>query len=88
MTEAFGNLHPSLRRAWHPVCREDELGDGPLGVQLLGEWFVLYRAGDAVRALPDRCPHRYAPLSAGRVVGDELQCAYQGFRFRGDGRCT
>jgi phenylpropionate dioxygenase-like ring-hydroxylating dioxygenase large terminal subunit len=38
--------------------------------------------------MQDRCPHRHVPLSAGSLIGDEIQCAYHGYRFGFDGRCT
>jgi vanillate O-demethylase monooxygenase subunit len=41
-----------------------------------------------VLAFEDRCPHRLAPLSAGNLCGNELQCAYHGWRFDSEGRCT
>ena len=83
------NTHPALRRAWHPVARVEELTDAPLAVELLGERWVLARLGDGIRAFVDECPHRRAPLSAGRVRDDgTLQCAYHGWRFGSDGGCT
>ena len=36
----------------------------------------------------DECPHRGAPLSLGRHEGDELVCAYHGWRFGPDGAAT
>jgi vanillate O-demethylase monooxygenase subunit len=50
---------------------------------------VLYRTevGDAV-ALADRCPHRNLPLSAGRLVGDVVQCGYHGLEFDPSGACV
>ena len=45
------------------------------------------RSGEAV-ALADRCPHRFAPLSFGRVVGDQIQCGYHGLCFDRDGACV
>lgn len=45
-------------------------------------------ADAAVAAVLDRCPHRNVPLSAGRVVDGELECAYHGWRFGADGACT
>lgn len=89
----FGNDHVSLRRAWHPVARLADVGTAPVAVELLGERLVLVRLGDDLTVLPDRCPHRLAPLSAGVVVtndagGEELRCAYHGYRFAADGRCT
>ncbi|GBG89787.1 hypothetical protein CBR_g49638 [Chara braunii] len=44
--------------------------------------------GGTWRAFLDRCPHRLAPLSEGRI--DEqgrLQCSYHGWSFSGDGTC-
>jgi phenylpropionate dioxygenase-like ring-hydroxylating dioxygenase large terminal subunit len=80
-------------RAWFAVCTIDELRDEPLGVQVLGEHWVLVRMDGAIRAFPDRCPHRLAPLSIGTVLsttqgGVELQCRYHGWRYGADGRCV
>jgi len=41
-----------------------------------------------VAALEDRCPHRQAPLSIGKLKGDTVECGYHGFCFATDGRCT
>lgn len=84
----FDNLHPALRKCWHPVARVEELeGDGPLAVRLLGEPWCVARIGGELVAFKDVCPHRLAPLSAGTVEGDSLRCAYHGFRFGTDGTC-
>ena len=42
----------------------------------------------AVVAAPDRCPHREAPLSLGRLLDGDLECAYHGWRFGRGGRCV
>jgi phenylpropionate dioxygenase-like ring-hydroxylating dioxygenase large terminal subunit len=80
----------ALRRAWHCVAHTDEVDTTPVQVWLLGEPWVLVRLGPgkALRAFVDRCPHRSAPLSIGTVVGDELQCAYHGWRYAESGACT
>jgi vanillate O-demethylase monooxygenase subunit len=50
---------------------------------------VLFRdAAGAPRALLDRCPHRFAPLSAGRVASGIVRCGYHGLAFDGTGRCV
>jgi len=82
------NVDPALRHCWHPVARSAEVTDQPSRVLLLGEPWVLFRAGDRLRAFPDRCPHRRAPLSLGRCEGDTLRCGYHGWRFDGDGTCV
>jgi vanillate O-demethylase monooxygenase subunit len=40
-----------------------------------------------VVALDDRCCHRAAPLSMGRVEGDDIRCMYHGMKFSADGKC-
>lgn len=78
-----------LRNAWYVAGSTAEIGRKPLRRVLLGEPVVLYRKEDGVPvALADRCPHRFAPLSRGRLVGDDLQCGYHGLRFDGAGACT
>jgi vanillate O-demethylase monooxygenase subunit len=50
---------------------------------------VLYRKSDGGPiALEDRCCHRHAPLSHGRLRGDLLECAYHGLRFDPTGACV
>lgn len=81
------NTHPALRRSWLPAARSAEVTADPSRVWLLGDPYVAVRAGSEVVVLPDRCPHRFAPLSAGTLTGTELVCAYHGWRFGPDGRC-
>jgi phenylpropionate dioxygenase-like ring-hydroxylating dioxygenase large terminal subunit len=74
---------------FHPVALADDLGAEPLAVQLLGQDVVLWRdSRGGVHAADDRCPHRGAALSLGRVQGDTLECAYHGWSFNGRGQCV
>jgi vanillate O-demethylase monooxygenase subunit len=82
------NVTPALGRGWHAVARVEEVAPGPVQVWLLGEPWAVARVDGELRAFRDRCPHRRAPLTAGRLVGRELECGYHGWRFRGDGRVT
>jgi phenylpropionate dioxygenase-like ring-hydroxylating dioxygenase large terminal subunit len=84
---SISNTSKELSRWWHPVARSDELGDEPIRVSLLGVSWAVARTPDGLLALVDRCPHRRAPLSAGRMVDDELACPYHGWRFGADGGC-
>ncbi len=85
----FRNTDPSLRRCWLPVALEADVPEAsPLGVRLLGERWLVARLGGELVAMRDRCPHRLVPLSAGRIVDDELECAYHGYRFDSTGRTT
>ena len=82
------NTTPWLDGAWHVVATAEELGDRPLRVELLGRPWVLLRADHRIAAFPDRCPHRLAPLSAGRCVDGVLECGYHGWRFNTSGTCV
>jgi vanillate O-demethylase monooxygenase subunit len=82
------NVSPALARGWHAVARVAELGERPTQVWLLGEPWAIVRLDGTLHAYRDRCPHRFAPLSAGRVVDDEVMCGYHGWRFAGDGHAT
>ncbi len=41
-----------------------------------------------VVALADRCCHRAAPLSKGRLEGDRIRCMYHGLLFDTTGKCV
>jgi phenylpropionate dioxygenase-like ring-hydroxylating dioxygenase large terminal subunit len=87
-TSAFSD-RPALRGFWYAVTRSADLVREPAAVVLLGEQYVIWRSADgAVVAAPDRCPHREAPLSAGRLVDGELECCYHGWRYGLGGRCV
>lgn len=77
------------KNCWWIAARSEEIARKPLGRWLLDQPVVLYRKEDGqVVALEDRCAHRWAPLSAGRVIGDSLVCGYHGFRYNAEGRCV
>lgn len=77
------------RNQWWVAALASEVSRIPLDRTILGERVVMYRteAGAPV-ALFGLCPHRHFPLVKGRLVGDELQCGYHGFKFNCEGRCT
>ena len=77
------------RRHWHPVALADAVAAQPAAARLLGEDLVLWRDEQGtVHSWPDRCPHRGAKLSLGRVDGGRLECPYHGWQFEGSGRCV
>lgn len=73
---------------WHPLSRDEDLGETPLAATLLGQSLVLWRdaAGQPV-LMRDQCPHRGARLSLGRVQHGQIECPYHGWRFEADGAC-
>ena len=76
---------PGLRH-WHPLLPSRQLGRKPLRRQLCGEPMVLFRTTNGqAAALAEGCPHRRMSLAAGQVKGEQLVCAYHGWRFDQDG---
>ena len=56
---------------------------------LCGEPVLLGREiSGKIFALRDICPHRAAPLSAGRIREGTVECPYHGWRFKPDGVCA
>jgi phenylpropionate dioxygenase-like ring-hydroxylating dioxygenase large terminal subunit len=77
---------PGLRH-WHPLLASKALGRKPVARTLAGVRIVLFRTASGVAAaVAETCPHRRMSLAAGRVRGEELVCAYHGWRFDPEGR--
>ena len=74
---------------WYAAVWADEIGHQPFARTICDQPILIYRQenGDAV-AIGNRCPHRFAPLNLGRLVGDEIECPYHGLRFSPQGKCT
>lgn len=80
---------PALPNRWYGVFPTARLGRRPAAIRRFGLPLVLYRRADGQAvAMLDRCPHRGAALSRGRVRGDEIECPYHAFRFDPAGHCT
>jgi phenylpropionate dioxygenase-like ring-hydroxylating dioxygenase large terminal subunit len=82
------NSHTDNAVYWYPVLHSRKLRGRPVRVVLNGEALVLFRTPIGVSCLRDLCPHRFAPLSMGKIVGDHIECPYHGWRFDGSGQCT
>ncbi len=72
---------------WWPLCLSEQVSASkPVGLRFGELELAVFR--DSVgraRAVEDRCPHRRAPLSLGRITGDgQIQCGYHGWIFNGE----
>ena len=71
---------------WYPIIRRAELGRKPKAVRLAGRDIVLFRDGEKIYALDDRCPHRGVKLSLGQCSypgSGTISCPYHGWTFDG-----
>ncbi len=79
----------ALRHCWQPVARIEALKSGPQRAVLLGEALAVFlTASGRAAVVADRCAHRGASLSMGRVAGESIQCPYHGWEWSGEGTCT
>jgi vanillate monooxygenase len=78
-----------VRNAWYVAAWDHEIGRDMLRRIIMDEPVLLYRREDGKPvALEDRCCHRQAPLSMGRLIGDVVKCPYHGLEFDPSGACV
>ena len=79
-----------LRNCWYLAAWQDEIsGSGTVTRIILGDPVVLFaNEHGETKALLDRCPHRFAPLSSGSLQEGSLTCRYHGLAFDGTGACV
>jgi vanillate O-demethylase monooxygenase subunit len=78
-----------IANAWYVAAWLHEIAPGRIHARtIIDQPIALYRtSGGEIVVLEDRCCHRFAPLSLGRLEGDDLRCMYHGLKFAPDGRC-
>lgn len=79
-----------MKNCWYVAAWSHELIDDKLlGRTLLNQKVLLYRGiGGKVSAIEDRCCHRGALLSMGRLEGNCVRCMYHGLLFDSSGACV
>jgi len=79
-----------LKNCWYVAAWDHELADGKLlDRTILEQPLVLYKGGSGKPvALDNRCAHRGARLSNGRLEGDCVRCMYHGLKFDASGKCV
>ena len=78
-----------LKNTWYVAAWSDEIGEALFHRTVIGVDVLFFRLGDgSLRAMGNRCPHRYAPLHMGTRIGDTVRCIYHGLTFDGQGRCV
>src|SRR3712207_4642499 len=89
MSSERGGPMSYVRNAWYVAAWDHEVTREMRRRILLDEPVLLFRTTEGVPvALEDRCCHRQAPLSMGRLVGDVVHCPYHGLQFDPRGQCV
>lgn len=79
---------PVFQRFWYPVMPMSALQSGPQSFELLGQKLALWLDGEGnPAAVRDRCCHRSARLSQGKVIDGCIRCPYHGWSFNRLGNC-
>ena len=82
--ESKANFAPG----WYVAAASADVTSRPMSFLLNGLPLVTFRDSNGRgAALLDRCAHRNAPLSAGRVIEGNIRCHYHGWEFDGSGTC-
>lgn len=78
-----------VKNCWYVAAWSSEVSQEALFSRvLLNTPVLLWRdAQGQVRALEDRCCHRGAPLSRGRLENGNVRCLYHGLLFNPEGEC-
>ncbi|MDM0032409.1 aromatic ring-hydroxylating dioxygenase subunit alpha [Variovorax sp. J22P271] len=79
-----------LRNSWYVGAWADEIAPEALFHRTLLEEPVLFfrNTQGELKAISDRCSHRFAPLHMGTHCGDSVACAYHGLRYDASGKCV
>ena len=75
---------------WYAILPSKELRkkSRPLSINRFDLPLVIWRKKDgSIAVLLDKCPHRGAQLSLGKITDDAIQCPFHGYQFEGKGSC-
>lgn len=77
-----------IKNQWYAVLDSKEVkGNKLLGVTRLSEKLVFWRDEDGrVNCIFDKCCHRGASLSKGKIVDNHVECPFHGFQYDSSGK--
>lgn len=83
-------IEEGLKNFWYPAAFASQLRkDTPVPFDLFGQPWVLFRNKTGEPAcVRDECAHRACPLSLGKVIDGNIQCAYHGWQYNQQGQCV
>jgi len=79
-----------LRNCWYVAALSKEVQASKIFTRkILDENILFFRDQTGLAtAMADRCPHRFAQLSMGKLQDDCIQCPYHGLTFNQQGQCV
>lgn len=77
-----------IKNQWYAVLDSKELKKGKIiGTTRLSEKLVFWRDdNDEINCIFDKCCHRGASLSAGKIVNNHIECPFHGFQYDSSGK--
>src|SRR5438477_4301216 len=85
-TKSAAGFHSS----WYAIARGDEVAPGQiLGRDFLEGRAIVYRGeGGRASVMSAYCRHLGADLGLGKVIGEDVRCAFHHWQYGPDGGCT
>ena len=79
-----------LKFYWYAATVSSKLKTNvPYPITIMELPLVIWKNKEGILScILDRCNHRNAPLSKGKIVSDCLVCPYHGWEYNGDGQCV
>lgn len=79
-----------IKNQWYAVMEGDRIRPGQVvSAVRLGKRLAFFRTQDGkAHAVEDKCAHRGARLSQGKVMGDHIACPFHGLVYSPEGNCT
>ncbi len=85
-------LMPTLMHlppGWYAIAESREIPKGKLvALERFATNLLLWRSSEQLVIMDDRCPHRSARLSLGKLRNGAVTCPFHGFEFSDSGACT
>ena len=77
-----------IKKQWYAVLEAKELKKNKLiGVTRLSEKLVFWRdENNEIACIFDKCCHRGASLSAGKIINNHVECPFHGFQYDSSGK--
>ena len=73
---------------WYAILHSQEVKNKPISIKRFGIDLVVWLNPDnQVIVMDDKCPHRSAKLSLGRICDGNITCPFHGFQFNSSGEC-